>query len=443
MIAVPCGWDSAPLGTVCRVISGATPKTGVASHWGGEIGWVTPDDLSKDRAQTIKRGARSLTLSGYDSCSARLFPIGSVIYSSRAPIGYVAIAGGDLCTNQGCKTAVPPTHIEPRFLYWYLRWATPDIVSRASGTTFKEISGKRFGETTLAWPPIKEQRRIVDILEGHLSRLDAAATGLNHAERRAGLLRASVLAGLVVPSEARSVLDSDPAMLGQDLPPSHNLPAGWRWAQWLDVGTSENGKAFPSRDYQASGTRLLRPGNLGPNGTLRWSSASTRHLPAAYLTTHPGSVLRPDDLVMNLTAQSLKDDFLGRVCIVRHNDESPLLNQRIARLRANTIDAKYALAVFQSRLFRHYVKSLSTGSLIQHMFTTQLNRFWLPVPPESDQQKIARAADELQSDTERQIAAVRLQRRRTDLLRRSVLAAAFSGRLTRSSGLEVAEESIA
>ncbi len=438
----PTGWQEAMLGDVCRVVSGATPKTGVADYWGGDIRWITPNDLSKDRSQILREGARSLTRAGYDSCSARLVPSGSVVVSSRAPVGYVAIAGAELCTNQGCKTAIPPDFIDSKYLYWYLITAKPDLEARASGTTFKEISGKRFSETRLRWPDLHEQRRIVDLLEDHLSRLDAARSYLATADRRAGLLWAAGLSDLTLPPAAQELMKADPAVLGHDSPPAAKLPAGWRWARWADLGTSENGKPFSSGDYQDTGLRLLRPGNLGPKGVLTWRDANTRFMPNSYRSSHPTSMLQPGDLVMNLTAQSLKDDFLGRVCLVRKGDES-LLNQRIARLRSTGVDSGFALAVFRSRLFRHYVKSLSTGSLIQHMFTSQLDRFWIPVPPATEQQRIARAADILQADIARQVEVIRLQGQRSALLRRSILAAAFSGRLTGSaSGLSVAEEMI-
>ena len=175
-MTLPPGWRSAPLSESCLVVSGATPKTSEAQYWGGDVEWVTPADMSRDRSQYISGGLRRLTRAGYDSCSTRLVPSGSVVFSSRAPIGYVAITKGPLSTNQGCKTAVPLPGLDPRFLYWQLIWRTPEIASRARGTTFKEISGRAFGETELAWPPLDEQRRIVEILEDHVSRLDAAAS---------------------------------------------------------------------------------------------------------------------------------------------------------------------------------------------------------------------------------------------------------------------------
>ncbi|WP_291751245.1 restriction endonuclease subunit S, partial [Cellulomonas sp. 73-92] len=178
MTTLPDGWRAEELGSICRVYSGATPKTSVAEYWGNDVPWVTPADLARDRSQALSHGARGLSWSGYRSCAAQLVPRGSVVVSSRAPIGYVAIAGAELATNQGCKTAAPPGYLDSKYLYWYLVHSKPDLEARASGTTFKEISGKEFGRTVLRFPDLDKQRQIVDTLEDHLSRLDAAATDL-------------------------------------------------------------------------------------------------------------------------------------------------------------------------------------------------------------------------------------------------------------------------
>src|SRR5690606_11744154 len=132
---------------------GATPKTSNPSYWGGLIPWVTPDDLSRHDRRGISCGARSLTDEGLRAASVRILPAGTVLFSSRAPIGYVAIAEVPLGTNQGFKSVVPPRGLLSDFLYWYLRFATPLIESMASGTTFKEISKRRMQEVPLPLPP--------------------------------------------------------------------------------------------------------------------------------------------------------------------------------------------------------------------------------------------------------------------------------------------------
>ena len=143
MSELPAGWAVTTLGEIGEVVSGSTPRTTVTEYWGGDISWITPDDLSGYTSKYIERGARSITQAGYDSCSTTLMPEDAVLFSSRAPIGYVAIARGPVCTNQGFKSFVPTEAVTSDYLYWFLRHATPGIRATGSGTTFAEVSKKR------------------------------------------------------------------------------------------------------------------------------------------------------------------------------------------------------------------------------------------------------------------------------------------------------------
>lgn len=172
--AIPEKWKWVQLKSVGQIVGGGTPKTSVADYWGDEISWITPADLGKNSSKWIHSGAKSITRKGLDESSAKLMPKGSVVYSSRAPIGHIAIADQELCTNQGCKSFVPNTDlINTEWAYYTLIARTKDIQSRASGTTFKEISGKGMGETWIALPPLGEQQRIVTKIEDLLSHVDA------------------------------------------------------------------------------------------------------------------------------------------------------------------------------------------------------------------------------------------------------------------------------
>ena len=191
--APPTGWKEAVLGDVCKVVSGSTPKTNVSKYWGGEIPWLTPNDLSKNRSKFVLGGERFITQDGFDSCSTQMVPEGAVLFTSRAPIGYVAIAGVSMCTNQGFKSAIPGDEISSEFLYWQLQNLTDDIRSRASGTTFLEISGRGFAATKIVLPSLSEQERIVEILEEQFSRLDASLAIADVIEKKAAALRRSLL----------------------------------------------------------------------------------------------------------------------------------------------------------------------------------------------------------------------------------------------------------
>ena len=170
---IPESWKWVQLKSIGQIIGGGTPKTSVADYWNGDISWITPADLGKNTSKWILKGAKSITQKGLDESSAKLMPEGSIIYSSRAPIGHIAIAAHELCTNQGCKSFVPDAQfITTEWAYYMLIARTRDIQSRASGTTFKEISGKGVGETWVSLPPIAEQQRIVAKVEELLKQVD-------------------------------------------------------------------------------------------------------------------------------------------------------------------------------------------------------------------------------------------------------------------------------
>lgn len=174
---IPKKWKWVRLSAVGEIVGGGTPKTGVSEYWDGDISWITPADLGKNSNQTIYSGAKLITKKGLDKSSAKLMPKGSIVYSSRAPIGHIAVAGKELCTNQGCKSFVPETKfISTEWAYYMLIARTRDIQSRASGTTFKEISGKGMGETWISLPPLPEQRRIVAKVEELMAQVDRLAT---------------------------------------------------------------------------------------------------------------------------------------------------------------------------------------------------------------------------------------------------------------------------
>ena len=149
-----------------EVVGGATPLTKVSSYWGGDISWISPKDLAGYGKRYISYGERNITQEGLDSCSAIMLPKGTILFSSRAPIGYTAIASQPLCTNQGFKSVVPNRDTDSLFLYYLLKSNAQQIASHGSGTTFKEISGKAMREIELSVPADKEeQKKIASILD--------------------------------------------------------------------------------------------------------------------------------------------------------------------------------------------------------------------------------------------------------------------------------------
>lgn len=173
--SIPARWKWVRLGELGKVLGGGTPRSDDPSLWasGNGVPWLTPADLYGLRDKMIGRGRRDISDAGLRKSSAQLLPRGSVLFSSRAPIGYVAIAAIPLATNQGFKSCVPHVHGLADYLYWFLKYAGKGIDAAASGTTFKEISGAEFSKVLVPLPPLAEQARIVARVEELMQLCDA------------------------------------------------------------------------------------------------------------------------------------------------------------------------------------------------------------------------------------------------------------------------------
>lgn len=159
---LPDGWNWLRLSEVGFIVGGGTPRSDNPSNFADEgIPWLTPADLYGLKEKYISRGRRDISEAGLSISSAQLMSAGSVLFSSRAPIGYVAIAANDLATNQGFKSCVPFVAEMSEYVYWFLKSAAKEIDANASGTTFKEVSGKQVGLIPIPVPPLEEQKRIV------------------------------------------------------------------------------------------------------------------------------------------------------------------------------------------------------------------------------------------------------------------------------------------
>lgn len=159
-------WGKARLDECAEIVSGATPSTSVEAHWDGEICWATPKDLSNLEGTYISDTSRRLTRTGLESCGATILPAGSVLFSSRAPIGHVAVNTVPMATNQGFKSFIPhPDALDAKFLYWWLRTKRSYLQNLGNGATFKEVSKATVSRIEIPLPSLKEQQRIAEILD--------------------------------------------------------------------------------------------------------------------------------------------------------------------------------------------------------------------------------------------------------------------------------------
>lgn len=394
------------------------------------------------------------------------FRRGQILYSKIRP--YLAKAA--MAEVDGlCSADMYPIDatIDARFL---LRWMlTPSFTNEASlsqgRTVLPKINQDGLSRLHVPVAPLNEQRRIVEKLDAVFQQSRSAKARLERVPALLEKLKRSILAAAfrgdltkdwraahpdVEPAsmlleriradrrrrweEGLRAKGKDPKKATYEEPAPVDvaglpaLPEGWVWARWDGIGDSQNGRPFPSGEYADAGVPLLRPGNLHVSGRVVWTNDNSRFMPAHWAVEQADALVGNGELVINLTAQSLKDEFLGRICMTSEGERC-LLNQRIARLTPTLIDPRFLLWLFKSPLVRSYIDELNTGSLIQHMFTSQIAKFVLPIPPLGEQRAIAGVLDDVVTRLESSLHAGEVARQRFEALDRAALAKAFRGEL--------------
>lgn len=190
---IPEGWKVGRLDEIADVVGGSTPSKAKPEYYTQKgIAWLTPKDLSNHPAVYTSRGEIDITKEGYNSTSTKLMPKGTILFTSRAPIGYISIAQNDICTNQGFKSLVPKK-AGTCFLYCFLKYVTPEIENKSTGSTFKEASGSLMKSLKVIMP----EQKVFEDFETIVSPLFARIESLEKESSRLSLLRDTLLPRLM------------------------------------------------------------------------------------------------------------------------------------------------------------------------------------------------------------------------------------------------------
>lgn len=194
---IPVGWDVVQLKSIFKIVNGSTPKSSVPEYWDGDILWITPDDLGSINKPELTDSNRRITKEGYRSCGTSLVSKGSLVLSTRAPIGYLAIAGKQLCSNQGCRCLLFRSNDSEKYYYYLMFSSRPELESLGQGSTFKELSRDKLSSVKLVSPPLPEQKAIAAFLDRETERIDGLVGKVEASvsmlkEYRAALISAAV-----------------------------------------------------------------------------------------------------------------------------------------------------------------------------------------------------------------------------------------------------------
>lgn len=245
---LPAHWSTAPLRRKVAIVTGGTPPSSDDDCWDGDIVWLTPDDLGQNLNATINNSRRMITEYGLQASSASVSPAGSIVLSTRAPIGHLAITAVPAATNQGCRTLVPKGNLHNGYAYYSIGLSKPVLQALGKGSTFMELSSADLGAHRIPLPPVHEQVAISAYLDRQTARIDSLIAK-QHAlierldEYRSALISHTVTQGLP-PEEARTAgLDPEPRMKPSGVAWLGEVPAHWQ--------VVDNRRLFRERDQRS------------------------------------------------------------------------------------------------------------------------------------------------------------------------------------------------
>jgi type I restriction enzyme S subunit len=473
---LPKSWLWAKAGAIADIVGGGTPSTKEPENFAETgIPWLTPADLSGYQKTYMSRGKRDLSQKGYQSCGAQLMPRDSVLFTSRAPVGYCALAANEICTNQGFKSLVLRGDINPKSIRHYLLASKDYAESLATGSTFKELSGSRMAELDVPIAPLNEQKRVVakiDELQSHSRR---AREALEAIPDLLDQLRQSVLAAAfrgdltrkwreqhpdVEPSsellkririerrkrweeiELKKLkakgftdekLDSEIAKRRKqykeavpvDTTELPELPEGWCWISAEHVVPVEApivyGIILPGSHVE-NGVPFIRPMEILDDVIVEGPISRTSLQIAA---KYERAKLQPGDIILSIVGT------IGKVAVVPERLNGANITQSSARLRPwlEFVSLEYLTEALRSPFLRHQYDVHRFGNAVQRLNIAHVRSLAIPLPPLEEQSAVAAAIDERLKAIAKVLSSAEACLRNLEGLYHVILTKAFLGEL--------------
>ena len=352
------GWIETSLGEIADVVGGGTPSTKIGEYWDGDIVWLTPTEITSQDGKVVSDSIRKITDLGFKNSGAQMLPINSVILTSRASVGFVALSGKELCTNQGFQSLIPKPSVLSKFIMFWIQQNRSEFESRSAGSTFKEISKSNVKSIKILLPPIPEQKRIVDLVSSVDSYIEAVQQQLESSKRS----RNAVLHELLTAGGD----DWVETTLGEIC--TDGLFADGDWVESKDQD--------PEGDY-----RLLQLADIGDGTFLNKSDR--------WMNREQFNRLGCTKLEVNDVLIARMPDPIGRACLFP--DGLPtcatVVDVAIVRTGNETLQ-KFLALLINSSDFRTEAFSLLTGTTRQRISRGNLAKIAFAIPPTEKQLEI-------------------------------------------------------
>ena len=350
-------WKEYAIANIAKIKGGGTPSTKTPSYWNGNIPWITPKDLSIQKSKYIKRGSRNITEKGLSNSNANLIPPNSIILSTRAPIGYIAISRNALTTNQGCHALIPSDSIDTEFLYYLLKENVEFLKSQSNGSTFGELSGKTLRELKFLFPTLYEQKAIAKILSDLDSKIELNQKMNKTLEAIAQAIFKHWFIDFEFPNEeGRPYKSSGGEMVDSEL---GEIPSKWKIGRLIDLTLNFDSKRVPL----SSREREARTGTYPYYG-----AASLLDFVDSYIFDGIYLLVGEDGTVIDEHGHPILQYVFGRFWVNNH---------------AHVIQGKYPFSTEYVYLLLKQlnVKHIVTGAVQAKINQANLNSITVVIPP--------------------------------------------------------------
>jgi type I restriction enzyme S subunit len=349
---------------------------------------LTPKDLSSFDGIYAEKGSRSITSDGLKASSAKMLPPGSVLYTSRAPIGYVAIARNPIATNQGFKSFVLKEGYVPEYVFYLLKASKTEIESHASGGTFAEISAKAIADVLLPFPPLEHQQAIASLLSSLDLKLEINRSLSKTLEALAQALFESWFIDFdpvkgKLAGEASVGMDAETAALFPDSMEESErgeIPLGWELRSLAEVVSVTKGRSYKSSELEESSVSLVTLKSFFRGGGYREDG-----LKPFTGTFKDDQVVEPGELVMAFTDVTQAAELIGVPAIVQADPSADLLvaslDVGIVRPRSSSVPKPFVYFHLKSDSFRNHAKSHASGTTVLHLSKDAVPNFKVVMPP--------------------------------------------------------------
>ncbi|WP_215404106.1 restriction endonuclease subunit S [Vibrio gigantis] len=422
MSGLPRSWLDVEIGSIADVVAGGTPKAKEESYFsiaGEGIAWLTPADLSGYKYKEISHGKRDISQLGLDNSSAKLMPAGALLFSSRAPIGYVAIAANEISTNQGFKSFVFTQHIDTSYAYYYLKSIRGLAESRGTGTTFKELSGAMAKKLPFRLAPLNEQIRIANKLDSILAKVDRAQARLDKLPAILKRFRQSVL----VAATSGELTKEWREELGNEW--SNNVFTVEQIAkkEKYSLGIGPFGSNLKVADYRSEGHPLVFVREIRAR---QFGGADTKFVEHNKFTELAAHRVKPGNILITKMG-----DPPGDVAIYPDDCAEAVITSDCIKLDVNEelINKQFVFHYMQSEHFQSQMRAITAGVAQQKVNLKNFKALTLLAPTMDEQIEINRIISGLMDRADKVEKQYLDAKARLDRLTQSILAKAFRGEL--------------